>query len=80
MKMKMSGPKIGPTGSSIGQKKEIGTGGAIKGSHSTSGGQHPFMPTPKSMQGSASTKSGTSSSPRSDNFYDFMPKKAGGSK
>lgn len=74
------GPKIGPTGSSIGAPKGVGTTGPDKTSMSTAGGQHPFMPAPKTMQGSASTKSGQVSSPRSDNKYSFMPAKAGGKK
>jgi hypothetical protein len=73
------GPKIGPTGSTIGAKKEIGTRGSIRADgKSTQGGQFPFMPSPSAKKGEASdTKTGQQFSERSENFYDFMPRKAG---
>ena len=75
LKRTSPGPKIGPTGASIGAPKNVGTTGADKTTTSTSGGQHSFMPSPKSTMTSAKTKSGQSSSPRTDNLYDFIPKK-----
>ncbi len=72
------GPKIGPIGSTLGQKKEIGTKGNTTGSQSTEGGQHSFMPIPAAKVGeSKGTKTGQASSERSENFYDFLPRKAG---
>jgi hypothetical protein len=71
------GPKIGPTGSTIGAPKNVGTTGPRNTSTSTTGGQHSFMPSPKGMQGAAKRGSGQTSSGR-ENYYDFMPKKAGG--
>jgi len=71
------GPKIGPTGSTIGAPKGVGTTGADKTSTSTAGGQYPFMPSPKRMQGEAKSKSGQVANDRM-NYIDFMPRKSGG--
>lgn len=73
------GPKIGPTGSSIGAPKSIGTTGKDKTSTSSAGGQYPFLPGAKSTPTTAKHSSGQSASGR-QNFHDFMPMKAGGKK
>ncbi len=72
------GPKIGPTGSSIGAKKSIGTTGTNKTTTSTAGGQYPFMPSPKSTPSTAKDKPGQVSNPKTENYFSFMPRKAGG--
>ena len=74
------GSKIGPTGSSIGAPKSVGTTGNDKTSVSTSGGQYPFLPTPSAKKGEMKSSGGQSASDRSENYYDFMPRKAGDKK
>jgi hypothetical protein len=72
------GPKIGPTGSSIGAPKGVGTTGADKTSISTTGGQFDFLPTPSPKEGEIrGTKPGQKANTKTENYYDFMPRKAG---
>ena len=74
------GPNIGTVGSGKGHPKSVGTKGNTTGlSASTSGGQHSFLPAPKESNKTSGGQS-SSSGPRSDNLYDFMPRKAGGKK
>lgn len=78
LKRTSPGPKIGPTGNTMGGKaKSIGTTGADTTNKSTAGGQFDFLPSPSKKQGEIRSKPGQSAGPR-QNYYDFMPKKAGG--
>jgi hypothetical protein len=71
------GPKIGPTGSTIGAPKGVGTTGPRPTNKSTDGGQYPFLPSPSAKKGEIDSKPGQTAD---DNklTYDFLPKKAGG--